>query len=148
MTTDVILGKNKGYYDINWTADGDISTDQTLDTAILMSILEEVRASSTEIPESNKRRGAIINETTPGFEQGSKTWEFEQERLTGSVLAELNVVIRNSLQWMIDEGIAVNVEVDTLFLQNGVVVAPVNFSRDGSKVERRFFELWDNTGNF
>ena len=148
MTTDVILNKDKGYFDFDWTPEGDISTDQTLDTAILMSIFEEMRASSTEIPESNKRRGSIINETTPGFEQGSKTWLFEQERITGSVLAELGVVIRNGLQWMIDEGIAVNVEVGTLFLQNGNVVAPIDLSRDGSPVERRFYELWNNTGDF
>lgn len=148
MTTDVILNKDKSYWDFEWDSSGDISTDQTLDTAILMSIFEEVRATAAEIPESNRRRGWIGNESTPNFEQGSKVWMFEQERITGSVLAELGVIIRNGLQWLIDDGIAVNVSVEQPFLQNGSVVVYINFSRDGSKVERRFFDLWDNTGNF
>lgn len=146
MTTDVILNNAKGYYDFEWTESGDISTDQTLDTYIFMCIFEEVRATPSEIPESNRRRGWVGNESTPGFEQGSKAWQFEQERVTGTVLAELGAVIRNSLQPLIDEDIAKSVEVETPFLRNGKVCVFINLGRDGSKVDRRFFELWDNTG--
>jgi phage gp46-like protein len=146
MTTDVALNTDKGYYDFAWTADGDISTDQTLDTYILMCIFEEVRATPAEIPPSHARRGWLMNESTPGFEQGSKAWQFEQERITGTVLAELGVVISNGLQTMVEQGIAVNVEVETPFLKNGNVCVYINLTRDGSKVDRRFYELWDNTG--
>ena len=148
MTTDVRLNKDKGYYDISFNASGDIETDQTLDTAIIMSIFEEARASASEIPASNKRRGWLGNETTPAFEQGSKSWEFEQERVTGSILAELGVVINNSLQKLVDEGIAVSVKTNTPFLRNGIVVVSVDIGRDGSQIERKFFDLWENTGQF
>ncbi len=148
MTTDVIINTDKGYYDFDWTDSGDISTGQTLDTYILMSIFEEARATPAEIPESSMRRGWVGNESTPDFEQGSKAWQFEQERITGTVLAELGVVIRNGLQRLIDDGIAVSVEVETPFLRNGVVCVFINLGRDGSPVDRRFFELWNNTGNF
>ena len=148
MTTDVTINKSKGYYDFEWTESGDISTDGTLDTAILMSIFEEFRATAGEIPESNFRRGWVGNESTPDFQQGSKAWLFEQERITGSVLAELGVVVRNSLQWLIDEGLAVNVAVEQPALSNGKVCVYINLSRDGSKVDRRFYEIWNNTGQF
>lgn len=147
MTTDVILNTDRGYYDFDWTDAGDISTDEMLDTAILMSIFEEVRATAAEIPDAKSRRGWLGNESTPGFEQGSKTWLFEQERITGTVLAELGPIVRNGLQWLIDDGIAVSVEVEQPFLQSGKVVVNINLGRDGSPVDRRFFELWDNTGN-
>lgn len=147
MTTDVILNTDKGYYDFSWTESGDISTAQNLDTAILMSIFEEVRASSTEVPDSNLRRGWIGNESTPGFEQGSKTWLFEQERITGSVLAELGVVVRNGLQWLIDDDIAVSVEVEQPVIRNGMVAVNINLGRDGSPVDRKYFELWNATGS-
>lgn len=148
MTTDVILNTGKKYYDFDWTASGDISTAETLDTYILMSIFEEVRATPAEIPTARQRRGWLGNESTPGFEQGSKQWQFEQERVTGTTLAELGVVLRNGLQSLIDDGIAVSVTVETPFLRNGVVCVFINLGRDGSKVDRRFFELWNNTGNF
>jgi phage gp46-like protein len=148
MTTDISLNHQKGYWDFEWTAGGDISTNNSLDTQILMSILEEVRATQAEIPESNKRRGWIGNESTPNFQQGSKTWLFEQERVTGTTLNDLGPIVRNSLQWMIDDGVAKNVVVDQPFLRNGIVVVQISFSRDGSKVERGYYELWNNTGNF
>lgn len=148
MTTDVVLNTLKGYYDFDWTEGGDISTAQTLDTYILMCIFEEVRATAAEVPESNRRRGWVGNESTPGSEQGSKAWQFYQERVTGTTLADLGPVIRNGLQRLIDEKIAVSVEVETPFLRNGKVCVFINLGRGGSKVDRRFFELWDNTGNF
>ena len=148
MTTDVILNDSKGYYDFEWTDSGDISTAQTLDTYILMCLFEEFRATAAEIPTSQLRRGWLGNESTPGFQQGSKAWQFEQERITGSTLAELGPVVRNALQPLIDEGIAVNVSVETPQLRNGKVCVFINLFRDGSPVDRRFFELWENTGNF
>ena len=145
MTTDVILNNSKGYYDFEWTDSGDISTAETLDTAIQMSIFNEVRASAAEVPESNKRRGWIGNLSTPGFEQGSKQWEFEQERLTGSVLAELSVVIKNGLQWLIDDGIAVSIQVGNARIINGAATIEITLGRTASDVEKKVFELWDNT---
>lgn len=148
MTTDVILNNSKTYWDFDWTDDGDISTASNFDTAILMSLFEEVRASSAEIIESFLRRGWIGNEATPEFDQGNKAWLFYQERLTGSMLADLGPVIRNGFQWFIDDDIIPNVEVEQPFIQDGKVCAFINIFRDGSQVDRRFYELWNNTGNF
>lgn len=148
MTTDVILNRDADYYDISWTDGGDIVTAETLDTYILMCLFEEVRATAAEVPEANNRRGWIGNESTPNFQQGNKAWLFEQERITGTVLAELGPVIRNGLQPLIDEGIAVSVQVETPFLRNGKVCVYINIGRDGSRVDRRFYELWENTGRF
>jgi len=148
MTTDVTLNQTKGYYDFDWTPEGDISTAQALDTVILMCIFEEFRATPAEVPANELRRGWIGNETTPGFQQGSKAWMFEQERALGSVLADLGPVIRNGLQPLLDDGIAEDVQVETPFLRNGKVCVYINLFRDGSPVDRRFFELWNNTGNF
>ena len=47
-----LLEADKGYYDISFNASGDIETDQTLDTAIIMAIGEEARAGTREIPAS------------------------------------------------------------------------------------------------
>lgn len=148
MTTDVILNRDNGYYDIGFDAAGDIETGETLDTAIMMSITEQVRATAAEMPDSYLRRGWVGNETADGFEQGNKAWLFEQERVTGTMLAELGPVIKNGLQWLIDDEIAVSVEVETPRLQNGAVVVAINLYRDSSEVDRKLYEIWNNTGNF
>ena len=148
MTTDVTINDDKGYYDFDWTDAGDISTGQTLDTAILMSIFNEVRANEAEVQDSRKRRGWVGNESTEGFEQGSKQWLFEQERLTGTVLAELEIVVQNGSQWFIDDNIAIDVIAANTAIINGRATIEITYSRTGSEVEKKVFELWQNTGNF
>ena len=147
MTTDVQLSDSKGYYDISWTPQGDIATGSSLDTFIIICLFEEVRAAATEVAEAIQRRGWAGNESTPDFEQGSKAWEFEQARVTATMLNDLGGVVRDSLQPLIDEGIAEDVEVQTPRLQNGAVIVYIDFLRSGSR-ESRFYTLWDNTGSF
>lgn len=145
MATDATLIKENGIYDIAFDESGDILTEQAFTTAILMSIFEERRASDSEVSPSQLRRGWIGNETTPDFEQGSKFWQFEQARVTGTMLADLGSTIRLSLQWLIDEDYALDVIVQTPFLKNGIVCVNIDLIRNGSEVEHLFFELWDNT---
>ena len=146
MTTDVIIKKvDAGFYDIAFNAAGDIDTAQSLDTAILMSILAEVRATASEMPTSSRRRGWIGNESTEGVEMGSKMWLFEQARITGSNLAELSVIINNGLTWLVEQNIATSTSA-TAFFRDGVVQVEIVLVRASSVVEKKFFELWNNTG--
>jgi len=146
MTTDAVIKiSSNGYYDMSFTLDGDIETAQSLDTAILMSILAEMRATASEMPESHRRRGWIGNESTQGIEMGSKMWLFEQARITGSNLAELGVIINNGLRWMVQDSIAVSTSARAFYRDNKVQVEVV-LVRSSSTVEKRFFELWNNTG--
>ncbi len=146
MASDVIIRQDKDYYDFEWTSDGDIPVSEALDTTILMAIYEEERANNSEIAIDELRRGWIGNESTPGFEQGSKFWMFEQERITTSMLAELGTVINNGLQQLVDDNIAISTSANA-FLKNGVINIEVIFERPSGKIERRLFTLWDNTGN-
>lgn len=146
MTTDVIIKiREGGYYDIGFTDEGDIETSESLDTAILMSILAEQRAAASEIPDSSHRRGWSGNESTPGFEMGSKVWQFEQARITGSNLAQLGVIITNGLKWLIDDNIASGVSAKAFF-RRGRVEAETILIRPSSQVDKSLFELWNNTG--
>ena len=147
MTTDVIIKKRSaGFYDIGFTEEGDIETSQSLDTAILMSILAEVRAAPSEVAESHRRRGWLGNESTQGIEMGSKMWQYEQARITVSNLAELGVIINNGLTWSVEQNIAISTSAEA-FYRDGIVQVEIVLVRASSAVERRFFELWNNTGD-
>ena len=145
MASDVIIRQDKGYYDFEWGSDGDIPVDQALDTTILMAIYEEVRADSGEIAIDNLRRGWIGNESTPGFEQGSKFWMFEQERITTSMLSELGTVVNNGLQQLVNDNIAISTSANASFT-GGKIVIEVILERPSGQIEKKLFPLWDNTG--
>ena len=131
-------------YDISIDADGDILTDDFFDTSILYSIFGERRADSSEVVEPQLRRGWIGSEGKD-FENGSKLWLFEQARVTRSNLNRFDDELRKALQWFVDDGFATSVdEVINTIKNNGTIEGIIRHSR--SKVERRFFEFWQNTG--
>ena len=134
-------------YDINIDANGDIETADFFDTSILYSLFGERRANKDEIVDARLRRGWIGSEDKD-FENGSKLWLFEQARVTATNLGRIADEARKSLQWLVDDGFAVSIEVETVTVDSNrdkiILVLLVRRSRD--KVERRFVDLWENTG--
>ncbi len=134
-------------YDINIDANGNIETADFFDTSILYSLFGERRATTDEIVDARYRRGWIGNEGKD-FENGSKLWLFEQARITVSNLNRIADEARKSLQWIVDDGFAVSIEVERVTVDTSrdkmVLILVIQRSRD--VVERRFFDLWNNTG--
>lgn len=147
MTDSVLRENDLGYFDISFTESGDIKTSDFFDTAIFMSIFDEFRADESEVPIPNLRRGWIGNETKEGFQQGSKQWQFMQERVTGSSLLELRSVIKKGMQWMTDDALAEKITVETPFLKNGIVQVKITIERSHSQPESKLYQIWDNTGD-
>ncbi len=148
---DAVLTKNSdGIFDITFDGEGDITTNDMLDTAIRMSIYCERRASSEEMPVPQRRRGWIGNESTPEFEIGSKVWLYEQSRITRTTINGLESELFNGLEWMIDDGIAVEFGPDDVTVslnEDGRLAASIPAFRSNSKVENSYFTLWENTGS-
>lgn len=136
-----------GLFDIKIGFDGDIETEDTFDTAILVSLFTDARADESQVSQSNLRRGWIGNEFTPDFQIGSLLWLFEQAKLTRTLLNEIEDEARAALQWLVDDGLAVAItNVSAVSTKPGQLVLELTIERTTSVVERRFFELWQNTG--
>ncbi len=146
-TTDAKLSLNTlGFVDFTLDSSGDIATEDFFDTSIVMSLFAEKRASNSEVPESRRRRGWIGNESTPNFENGSKIWLFEQSKLTRTTLNEIETAAQDGLKWLIEDGIAVSTESVASITGISSILLAITIRRTNSKVEKRFFELWDNSG--
>lgn len=145
--TDAVLSLIPGtdIFDISIGDDGDIVTDDFFDTSITYSLLGERRASSSQVPDSELRRGWIGNENKD-FENGSLLWLMEQSRLTRSNLNTIESLARDALTWLVDDGFAVSINDIKASSKNGQVIIDIEIARSRSRVERRFFILWQNTG--
>lgn len=144
MTTDVVVEQTGNIWDIPLTPEGDFENGDFFDTSLVYSLLGERRASASEIPISENRRGWIGNEGKD-FENGSKVWLFDQSRLTRTTLNGIQNAALDGLTWLIEEGFLVNIEISAVVNSNGISLE-ITLFRFNSKVERRFFELWQNTG--
>lgn len=146
-TTDAVLAATDLVkWDISLDEEGDILTADFFDTALLMSIFCERRATASEVPNQRDRRGWIGNESfTEGFEIGSKIWLFSQARLTQDTLNGITSAAQEAFQWLIDGDFVENITATTSFVE-GLATLDIEIFRANSPVDRRLFSLWDASG--
>jgi len=132
-------------YDFKIGTDGDIETEDQLDTAILVSLFTDKRASGSDVQKPQDRRGWIGDLETPGDLYGSLLWLFEQSRLTGAVAAKIGSFGRLCLEWMTRDSIATEVSARAIVRASRVDLQ-IDIKKPNSPAEARVFALWENTG--
>lgn len=136
----------ENYYDISFT-DGDFTLTQGLETALFMSVLCEVRDDSIEVPQM--RGGWAGNQLQPivGYEQGSLLWTLYQSSAKSDNTTKAQQYIEDGLQWLIDDGIAKDIEVETNIVANDNLIVKITATRNDNTQDVSFFNLWLNTIN-
>lgn len=145
--TDAVLNKPEGgVWDFDIAEDGDVLVSDFFDTAILVQLKEEKRASSSEVERPENRRGWIGND--PAFERGSKIWLYEQSRLTRTVINKIIAAANESLGEFVKRGFALKVftELTDVIFQQGAVFLRAQIQRPNGEVTIALVKLWDNSG--
>lgn len=134
----------------------DLASEDNLITAALISLFSDRRAEDDDVlpdPETGDRRGWWGDLTIPAFpgdQIGSRLWLLERSKTTQEVLTQAEEFVRESLQWMIDDGIAVklDVEVERQQVNNETLAFKVSIRKtDGTEVALNFDDKWENTIN-
>jgi len=104
----------------DWTlADGDLQTGQDLETACLVSLFTDKQATPDFVPTdgTSDRRGwwADLYSDQP---LGSSLWQLDRAKKTRDTLGLARRYAQDALQWLIDDGVASSVLVDTRWLGN------------------------------
>jgi phage gp46-like protein len=143
---DILLEKTDDYYDISFQ-NGDFKTTTGLDTSIIMSLLIDSRAESSEVAEPSLRRGWIGNEQneTPDHQIGSKLWLLDQSRNDQSAINRGEAYILNGLQWFLDENLAKDIQVSGQKVSDDQINFDVQFTRFNNSILNIQFGLWQNT---
>lgn len=142
---DIALDNSKGYYDISVT-NGDFTSTDGLDTAILVSMFVDKRAAESEVPEASLRRGWIGNEQNadPNYELGSKLWLLYQSRSTREILNRSIDLLKGALLWMIEDSLVKDISVSGTRSGGGITLS-VTFLRFDKSTFSHQFSLWENT---
>jgi len=147
MSQDVqLVRKSDGLFDLV-VSNNVLETIDGFETAIIVSLLTDARAPSSSVQTPSRRRGWVGNILTAasGRELGSRLWLFSQSRLTDAILNDLAVAAQESLNWMIEDGIAKSVAATVL--KTGLRSVTVNIvitTIEGK--EQRYAVLWRQTG--
>lgn len=146
MPSDIKFVKDeKGSYDIDFE-NGDFALTDGLDTAILLSIFAEKRATRSQVEDPLKRRGHFSNEfaSVEGYQVGSTQWLFtEQAENSESNTTQLENSIKDGLRWFVDDKICKKINVNANQKSNGV---DVDIELQGNnKEESTYYNAFINT---
>lgn len=133
-------------YDIQIGTDGDVVTEDSFDTAIVVSLFTDARALPSQVALPERRRGWIGNERTPGKQMGGILWLFEQQRLNRKTANEIEDAAQQALQWMIDEQYAIAVSAVASIKSATTLTLEILVTKPSGEVESRLFNLWEGTG--
>lgn len=121
----------------------EIQTDESLRSSVLVSLFTDARCEDSEIPIGSKSRGgfwgdAIFKETT-----GSKLWLLNRSKYVKDTLIKSKEYIEQSLFWMIQDGIAKEIIVETDFNQNKYMEINIFITKNsGEKIKFNFSDAW------
>jgi len=121
----------------------DLATDNTLRTAVLISLFTDKRARvDDDIPDGSRNRRGYWGDSfadVEGDEIGSHLWLLLRSKQTSETLNRAQEYAVKALQWLIDDGVAVSVSADTSWLRPGVLLFEVSISLpDGSRFDDVF----------
>lgn len=141
-----MVKQTDGSYDLEIDTDGDLKKVDSFDTAIFMSLLTEKRADISEQVVPELRRGWWGNESNEiiDYEIGTKLWLLDQARNIQDVANTGVTYALDCLQWLLDDNYLKDIIVtSTRTISN--ITLNIKLVRDDNKVERLFYELWENT---
>lgn len=131
-------------FDLSMIDGVDLSMDDGIETAVIISLFTDARADLVELPigETDRRGwfGELFQDAGGMF--GSKLWLLQREKQTEEVRLRAIEYARDALQWMIDDGIAQSIAVDCQFPARGAFQISVTIQRPQGKVDFKYSMNW------
>jgi phage gp46-like protein len=142
MTDLALFWDNQtGHADLR-VAGADLVVSDDLETAILISLFTDRRApADVELPAGEDRRG-WWGDSYPdreGDELGSLLWLLDREKETQEVLERTRIYAREALRWLIEDGVATEVDVQASIPAPGTRLLQVTITQpNGQQSTLRF----------
>lgn len=125
-----------------------LDEDNGLDTAVIISLFTDRRAEANDVPAGDNRRGwwGDSYADIEGDLIGSRLWLLQREKQLPSVVSRAEEYARESLTWLIDDGIATRVEVTGSIVSRGILGLQIQIFRNNAPpVRYRFDYFWQGS---
>ena len=121
---------------------GDLVTDRDLETAVLISLFTDRRASDDDVvPDGTDDRRGCWMDALSEIPLGSRIWLLNREKVIPPTVAALKEYIEEALQWLLDQHIARAVTVTcSPDSRKHQILAEIDIARNGQN--RRYQYVW------
>lgn len=141
---DAELCFTNSFFDIS-LANQDIKSDDGIRTAVIISLFTDKRVLSDEVTEQDPDQRGWWGDMFPDEDQdqiGSRLWLLQRAKQTPETLSRAKEFAEESLQWMIDDGVASSITVVTEYIERGWIQISVNIQRPRSTLSFRYEFNW------
>lgn len=117
----------------------DLAQEDTLATAVLLSLMCDRTAQPGEVDAGNDRRGWWADAFAAAADLfGSRLWLLEREKEVEQTLQRARTYIREALAWMVEDGFVTAVDVAVFVPKRGWLAAEIELKLDGASRRYRF----------
>jgi phage gp46-like protein len=125
----------------------DLLADDGLETAVILSLFTDRRAGDDDVmPFGQTDRRGWFGDAVPvvqGDRIGSRLWMLNREKQTAEVLAKAKEYAVEALAWLVEDKVASAVEVETIYVSQGVLgIAVVIYKPQIDPVRFDFNYTW------
>lgn len=136
--------------DANITVNGldstDISNQESLTRAVIISLFTWRRANPDDIVEGQKMGywGDVAEPPAANDKIGSRLWLLAREKIVNSTFNRAREYAKEALQWLIDDAVASRVDVAAeRYGVDGLALICTIYRTDGKAVTLRFDNAWE-----
>lgn len=127
-----------------------LAADDGLETAVILSLFTDARASDDDsLPFGESDRRGWWADAFPSVDRdriGSRLWLLRREKQTQDTLNRAREYAEEALAWLIADGVARSVEVESFIVRNGVLGLSVVIQRPDASIARfRYETLWNRS---
>lgn len=123
----------------------DLTTEAGLSTAIVISLFTDARAEPDDVlPQENADRRGWWGDHVAGDGDriGSRLWLLAREKRLPIVLAKAREYSAEALAWLVRDGVAASIDVETETTPEGWLAIAVFTTRPGGPRRQRFDYVW------
>lgn len=145
--TDIGLFVVNNCINLKLTEDGSkLEGDDGLETAVLISLFTDMRVAESELPPGTvDKKGWWADEFSdvPGDKIGSKIWVSSREGTGALAIQSIQTRAKQSLDWMIEDGVAETVSVIATRNGSNGVNLEVSILKPNNEGNNKFSVFWD-----
>ncbi len=123
-----------------------LAPEDSLARAVIISLFTWRRANADDITEGQKMGwfGDVAEPLVANDKIGSRLWLLSREKLVANTFSRAREYAKEALQWLIDDQIAIRVDVTAeRYGVDGIALVCTIIRDDGSNVSLRFNDVWE-----
>ena len=123
----------------------EIQTDESLKSAVLVSLFTDVKCEKTELPKGELSQGGYFGDAIFGEKTGSKLWLLKRPKYTNETLIKAKEYAQNALAWLVTDKLAQEVDVETAFNDKKSMSLKVSILKNNNEIESiHINNLWSH----